>query len=190
MGAYTFVVVFRRVRLNLRLITPYRVTFLHETNRAMGDRMKVMGVRVGPKHTRVAVVGRERGECTLLSTDAATRLTYPADLSSPDEKMFWLYREMARLHHEHPDLVKVCIKTNEYTQTDTKGKRESAYLEAAIMLYCRQQNIPVSVSVYGSLGTRRADVMCHAERRVGRTAMYWNQQMADAVVVAWNGART
>ena len=151
--------------------------------------MKVMGVRVGPQLTRVAVIARDCGEYALLSSDSETRLTYPADLSLPDEKMFWLYREMKRLCHEHQDLGRVCIKTNEYTQTDTKSKRESAYLEAAVMLLCRQADIPVTVYIYASLGTRRNLVKAHAEQRVGRTGKYWDEQMADAVVVAWNGAR-
>lgn len=149
--------------------------------------MKVLGIRVGPKRTRVAIVGHDGSAHTLLNSDTESRLAYPADLSGPDVKVLWLYQEMERLQHEHPDVAKVCIKTNEYTQTDSKSKRESAYLEAAIMLFCRQRSIPVAVNIYASLGTRRAQVKEHAELRVGRTAKYWDTQMADAVIVAWKG---
>lgn len=149
--------------------------------------MKIMGVRVGPKRTRVAIVEREGAAYSLLNSDTESRLTYPADLSRPDDKVLWLYREMRRLHHEHPDVAKVCIKTNEYTATDSKSKRESAYLEAATMLYWRQESIPVAVNIYASLGTRSADVKARAEQHVGRTEKYWDTQMADAIIAAWKG---
>lgn len=151
--------------------------------------MKIMGVRVGPRRTRVAIVGREGATHTLLNSDTESRLTYPADLPELDQKLLWLYREMERLHHEHPDITKICIKTNEYTATDSKSKRESAYFEAATMLYWRQQSIPVTLNVYASLGTRSLDVKAHAEQRVGRTEKYWDTQMADAVIAAWKGSR-
>ena len=151
--------------------------------------MKVIGVRVGPKATRVAIVGEEEGALVLLNSDIESRLIYPVDLSAPEEKVFWLYREMERLHREYPNLARVGIKTNEYTVMDSKAKRESAYFEGAIMLYWRQKSIPVFVRTYASLGTRGADVRADAEQRVGRTARYWNKQMADAVIIAWRGLR-
>ena len=151
--------------------------------------MKVMGVRVGPKKTRVAIVGQEGTTHTILNSDTESRLTYPADLPEPGQRMLWLYREMERLRHEHPDIAKICIKTNEYTATDSKSKRESAYFEAVTILYWWQNSIPVAVYVYASLGTRSTDVRAHAEQRVGRTEKYWDTQMADAVIAAWNGLR-
>ena len=108
-------------------------------------------------------------------------------MSLPDEKVEWLYRELDRVFHEHQDIIKVCIKTNEYTQSDSKAKRESAYLEGSVLLFCRHNNIPVSVKIYASLATRSADVKRHAEQRVGRTEKYWDTKMADAVVAAWRG---
>ncbi|MGQ4878876.1 hypothetical protein ACOJCM_09945 [Billgrantia sp. LNSP4103-1] len=152
--------------------------------------MKVLGIRVDPKRTRYALVDYDGTNCTLLNADAESRLLYPANVSEPDGKVDWLYREMERVFHENQDIEKVCIKTNEYTQSDSKSKRESAYLEGAVLLFCRQKHLPVTVKIYASLGTRSADVKNHAEQRVGRTASYWDNKMADAVIAAWNGART
>ena len=151
--------------------------------------MKVIGIRVGPKGTRVAIVGQEEGTLALLNSNSESRLIYPADLSGPQEKVLWLFREMERLHREHPDVSRVCIKTNEFTPTDNKSKRETAYLEAVTMLCWRQKSIPVFLNLYASLGTRSADVKGHAEKRVGRTTKHWDKQMADAVIAAWKGLR-
>lgn len=149
--------------------------------------MKVIGIRIDPQKTRYALVERDGASFTLLNADDESRLQYPANVSNSDEKVEWLYRELGRVFQTHPDIQKVCIKTNEYTQSDSKSKRESAYLEGVVLLFCRQKGIPVDVKIYASLGTRSADVRDDAERRVGRTTRYWDTKMADAVVAAWKG---
>lgn len=151
--------------------------------------MKVLGIRVDPQKTRYALVEYDGTVFTLLNASTESRLSYPADVSEPDEKVDWLYRELERVLHENPDIEKVCLKTNEYTQSDNKAKRESAYLEGAVLLFCRQKGLPVTVKIYASLATRSADVKHHAEQRIGRTTKYWDTKMADAVIAAWNGAR-
>jgi Holliday junction resolvasome RuvABC endonuclease subunit len=151
--------------------------------------MKVLGIRVDPQKTRYALIDYDGNVFTLLNANTESRLLYPANVSEPDEKVDWLYRELERVLHAHQDIEKVCIKTNEYTQSDSKSKRESAYLEGAVLLFCRRNNIPVTVKIYASLSTRSADVRGHAEQRVGRTAKYWDSKMADAVIAAWHGAR-
>lgn len=151
--------------------------------------MKVLGIRVDPKKTRYALIDYDGNDFTLLNADTESRLLYPANVSAPDEKVDWLYQELERVLHEHQDIEKVCIKTNEYTQSDSKSKRESAYLEGTVLLFCRRKNIPVTVKIYASLSTRGADIKNHAEQRVGRTAKYWDTKMADAVIAAWHGAR-
>lgn len=151
--------------------------------------MKILGIRVDPQKTRYAIVNYDGDDLTLANSDTETRLPFPVAVTTPDEKVEWLYRELQRLFHEHRDIDKVCIKTNEYTQLDKKTKRESAYLEGIILLFCRQQNVPVTIKIYASLNTRSTTVKEDAERRVGRTPKYWDTKMADAIVAAWDGAR-
>lgn len=151
--------------------------------------MLVLGIRVDPQKTRYALLDYDGNNFTLVNADAESRLSYPGNVSKSDEKVDWLYKELECILHENQGIQKVCVKTNEYTQSDSKAKRESAYLEGAILLFCRQKNIPVTVKIYASLATKSADVKNHAEQRVGRTAKYWDSKMADAVIAAWNGAR-
>ena len=51
------------------------------------------------------------------------------------DKVYWLYRELQRILHEHPDIERVGVKTNEYTPIDNRAKRESAYLEGVVLLF-------------------------------------------------------
>ncbi|WLQ16151.1 hypothetical protein O5O45_09515 [Hahella aquimaris] len=151
--------------------------------------MKVLGIRVDPQRTRYALVEYDGNNFTLLNSNSESRLVYPADISEPEDKVEWLYHELGRVFHSHQGVETVCVKTNEYTQNDSKSKRESAYLEGAVLLFCKSKNVPVTVKIYGSLATRSADVRKHAEERVGRTTKYWDNKMADAVIAAWQGAR-
>ncbi len=152
--------------------------------------MKVLGIRVDPKKTRVALVEYDGQSFKLLGSDAESRLVYPPDLDETAEKIEWLFRELERLYHENPGIEKICIKTNEYTQSDNKSKRESAQIEGSVLLFARIKGLSVSSKTYASLSTRGPDVQTHAENRVGRTAKYWDSKMADAIIAAWNGART
>lgn len=152
--------------------------------------MKVLGFRADPSGPRYAIVGNDGATFTLENVDGETRLSYPASVATAAEKAGWLYREIERVFRDNPGLAKVVIKTNEYTQSDSKAKRESAYAEAMLLLYCMQHQVPVEIKIYTSLGTKSGDVKAHAEARVGRTSKYWDAKMADAVVAGWSGARS
>jgi len=152
--------------------------------------MKVLGFRADPSGPRYALVVNDGTTICLANADGETRLSYPANVASSAMKANWLYREIERIFRDHTDIARVVIKTNEYTQSDTKAKRESAYAEAILLLYCAQHNVPVEVKIYTSLGTKSGDVKAHAEARVGRTSKYWDAKMADAVVAGWSGARS
>jgi hypothetical protein len=152
--------------------------------------MKVLGFRADPSTPRYALVQNDGAALVLTNAQGETRLSYPANIASAAEKTGWLYREIERIFRDNPGIARVVIKTNEYTQSDSKAKRESAYAEAMLLLYCAQHQVPVDVKIYASLGTNSGSVKEHAEARVGRTAKYWDAKMADAVVAAWSQART
>lgn len=68
--------------------------------------------------------------------------------------------------------------------------REAAYLDGTVILIASQKTIPlpVSVKVYKGIkrGVNRTTVKEFAQSNVGSTTKYWNEQMADAVAVAFS----
>jgi hypothetical protein len=152
--------------------------------------MKVLGFRADPTGPRYAIVVSDGKAFCLANADGETRLSYPAGVTSPSDKSDWLYREIERIFREHSDIARVVIKTNEYTKLDSKAKRESAYAEAMLLLYCAQQRVKVEIKIYTSLATNSSEVKADAEVRVGRTAKYWDPKMADAVVAGWSGVKS
>lgn len=153
------------------------------------DRMKVLGFRADPVSARYAIVAFDGSTFVLQNANSESKLAYPADVEEAAKKVLWLYREIERIFHASPDIEAVAIKTNEYGLIEKAAMRESSYIEAALLLFCEQRQIPVSVKTYTSLSTRSADVKTHAEQRVGRTTKYWDIKMADAIIVAWWRAR-
>lgn len=152
--------------------------------------MKFLGIRVGPSQTRVAIVGIIDARLSLLNSAIESRIVYPADVTLLEDKLMWLYLEMKSLSQSHPEISKVCFKTNEYTGTENKSKRLSAYLEAVTIFYWKEISTPVEIVTYSKIGSRSNEVKNHAELRVGRTEKYWNNQMADAVLAAWHISRS
>ncbi len=153
--------------------------------------MKVLGFRGDPKAPRYAVVSEDNGVVALENASSDTKLLVPASISedADAERLNWIYREILRIFDDHPGIVKVMIKQNEFTQQDTKAKRRSAYNDAAVVLACAHRDIPVEVKIYASMGATKVKSKELAESRVGKTDKYWDDKMADAVNAAWWGLR-
>ncbi len=152
--------------------------------------MIILGFRADPSQPRYSLVRKDGDALVLANADGETRLCYPANVTSPADKTLWMFREIERIFRDNSDISRVVIKTNEFTQSENKAKRESAYAEAMLLLYCAQHQIPVDLKIYSSLSTNSKSVKEHAEQRIGRTTKYWDAKMADAVVAAWSQARS
>ncbi|ARJ65662.1 hypothetical protein WV31_08340 [Magnetospirillum sp. ME-1] len=151
--------------------------------------MKVLGFRGDPKAPRYAVVSEDNGIFTLENATSDSKLPVPASIGdeADAERLDWMYREVLAIIDAHPDIAKVVIKQNEFTQQDTKAKRRSAYNDAAVILASAHRNLPVEIKIYSSMATTSSDTKRHGEARVGKTDKYWDNKMADAVNAAWWG---
>ena len=151
--------------------------------------MRVLGIRVSPTETRYAVVERDDDDFEFVNRDGENRLVYPVAASGVEAKLAWLYDEIARILRGDGSIEQVCIKTPEYVRAENGSHRDGIRLEAAVMLAAAQAGKPVCSRLYSQLGTRRISVKEHAAQRVAAASVRWNEQMADAVVVAWSLAR-
>ena len=75
---------------------------------------------------------------------------------------------------------------SEYARSETKTTRLASYLEAAVLLAAKDAHKPVYSKLYSQIGATRSTVKERAEVSVGSTTKHWNEQMADAVMVAWS----
>lgn len=146
--------------------------------------MKVLGVRTAPKQLRFALLEVDRKTITFLNQDAENLIKVPAGVAEVQDIVHWQKSEMDRILRQNPDIDLVAIKTSEYSRSDTKSTRLASYLDAAVLLAAKDAHIPVCTRLYSQIGAKRADVKERAESRVGATSKYWNEQIADAIMVA------
>lgn len=148
--------------------------------------MTTLGFRSDPKQPRYAIVSKTKANTVeLMNADEESKLVFPADTDTDEQKIGWLYNELDRLFHKHPHIEKVVIKKGEFTAGDNKAKRLASYQEATVLLFCELKGVPVANKIYASLSTNSKQVKDHAEARVGKTSKYWDAKMADAVIAAW-----
>ena len=151
---------------------------------------KFLGIRTSPSEVRYAILenSADRGVIFVNAT-SENKLQYPASLTTTPEKLRWLKGEMDRIFRQVPDIEQTILKTNEYTGTETKSKRESSYADAVCILAAYEHQIPVVCKLYTQIGSTSQESMGHAESRVGRIDKYWNKQIADAILAAHSAMR-
>ena len=148
--------------------------------------MKILGFRSTPKLVRFALVDWDGTKATLLNASSDNRLVYPAGSKAIEQHLLWLWAEIDRILYQHSDVSKVVVKVSEYGKSESKSSRATAYSDALILLACAKANIPVRTKVYASLKTKSANVLSFANMNVGKTSVYWDKPMADAVAAAWS----
>lgn len=147
--------------------------------------MTVLGIRTSTTVVKFAVVDRAVASFTFVNVDTESALKFPAECRKTHEKLHWLRQELLRILRQYPQVARVALKCNEYASGRESGSsRESAYLDAVVMLVAGERNLEFDSKLYISIGTRRKDVKEFAENKVGRTTSGWDEQMADAVAVA------
>lgn len=151
---------------------------------------KILGIRTSPSEIRYAVLEKSSdGIVSFANRGGETKLQYPASHTTTSEKLKWLKGELDRIFRQIPDIEQMIIKTNEFSGTENKSKRESSYADAICILAAAEHQVPVSCKLYSQIGTTSKTAMNNAEKRVGRTEKYWNKQIADAVLVAYSAVR-
>lgn len=147
--------------------------------------MKILGIRTAPKQLRFALIGVSGKTLSLLNHDSENLIKVPAGIIENEDVVHWQKSEVDRILRQNLDIAFVAMKTSEYARNDTKATRLASYLDAAVLLAAKDAHKPVYSKLYSQIGATRATVKERAEARVGTTSKYWNEQMADAIMVAW-----
>lgn len=149
--------------------------------------MQLLGIRTSPKSIRYAVLDFEGQEVIFLNADTENKIDFPAEIQTSEKKVRWLFDEFQRILRIYPEVKCVTIKTNEFTPGRESGSsREAAYLDGTILLASELNQKTVVTKLYKTMNTKRNDVKELAEQKVGRSSLYWDVQIADAVIAAWS----
>lgn len=150
----------------------------------------VLGLRASSKEIRYAILEKDSsGKIIFVNRTHEHRLQYPTHLDTIEDKLKWVKSEVDRILRQNTAIKQVAIKMSEYAGTENAAKRETTYVDAILLLCAAEHNLPVSRRLYSQLCSSRAHAKEHAEIRVGKTEHYWNDTMADAILVAYREIR-
>lgn len=147
--------------------------------------MKVLGIRTAPKQLRFALLDIDGTEVDFLNQNSENLIKVPAGVTEVEDIVHWQKSEIDRILRQNRDIELIAIKTNEYARSDTKSTRLASYLDAVVLLAAKEAHIPVCTRLYSQIGAKRTNIKERAADRIGATDKYWNEQIADAVMVAW-----
>lgn len=151
--------------------------------------MKILGIRTAPQQIRYAMIGIDGNTCTFLNAYSENSLKLPATITSNETQLKWVKDELSRIIRQNTDITKIALKVPEFAGSKTSTSRLGDYLDAIVLLTAAESGIPIITKLYNQMATKRADVKRHAEERIGKTSTGWNDQMADAVAVAWTARK-
>lgn len=150
--------------------------------------MSVLGLRASAQEIRFALLEKsDKGDILFLNKDDENRLKYPVSADKIEEKLCWVKSEIDRILRKNPNVEKILIKSNEFNGKENTAKRETAYVDAIFLLCAKEHNIPVEKKLYSQIGASANNTKEVAEQRVGKTEKYWNNGIADAILVAYKG---
>ena len=150
--------------------------------------MVILGMRTSPQEIRYAILDiQQDGSAKLLNGESENRLKFPAAHNTIEKKLWWFYQELERIVRQNASIEKIMIKSNEFTGKDSNATRAASYIDGVIYTYAGKMDIPTDTKTYRAIQTRRNEVKEFAEKNVGKTKTNWNEQMADAVAVAYVG---
>lgn len=151
--------------------------------------MMVIGLRASAQEIRYAVLDNDtNGNVVFVNKDLENRIKYPATIDRVEDKLHWVKSEVDRILRVNPAIERIYIKTNEYG-TETSAKRETTYIDSIFLLSAKEHNIPVEKKLNSQIASTANKAKEYAENRVGRTDKYWNNTMADAILVAYWGLK-
>ena len=150
--------------------------------------MSIMGLRASAQEIRFAILERSLdGTIIFVNKDEENRLKYPATIENIEDRLYWVKSEVDRILRINPKITKILIKTNEFSGTENAAKRETTYMDAMFLLSAKENGISVEKKLNSQIASSSAKAKEYAEKRVGKTDKYWNNTMADAILVAYRG---
>lgn len=151
--------------------------------------MSIIGLRASAQEIRYAILDTDdSGNVMFANRDSENRIKYPATIEKVEDKLQWVKSEIDRILRVNPAIERIYIKTNEYG-IETAAKRETTYIDSIFLLSAKEHNIPVEKKLNSQIASTASKAKEYAESRVGRTDKYWNNTMADAILVAYWGLK-
>jgi len=147
--------------------------------------MKLIGFRNSTTSLRYAVLEIEGDRAEFSNSSNEHCIKYPKELEESGEKLEWLFDEVHRILRKYTDAACCAIKVSEYGRAEKKASRFTSYADAITILACKKAGMHIAEYVYSQLPVSSTSVKNYSEDLAGKSDKYWDNQIADAIAVAY-----
>ena len=149
--------------------------------------MKVLGIRNYSKGMRFCILTKDevRGQIEFLNLNKENKINRPQGYEGKDLYL-WYQTEIERILDTNDGIDAVAIKQNENSVQSCYGKlKDVMFFDCIASMSAFHRGLEVESFVYNQLGVSSKTVKEQAEAIIGgKTNKYWDEKLADAIIVA------
>lgn len=149
--------------------------------------MKVLGIRNSSNGMRFCILKKEDvgGPIEFLNKDKESKINKPQGYEGKD-LYIWYQSEIERILDTNEGIEAVAIKQNENNVQSCYSKlKDVMFFDCIASMSAFHRDLKVDTFVYNQLSVSSKTVKDYAEKIVGcKTNKYWDEKIADAIVVA------
>lgn len=148
--------------------------------------MKILGLRNFSDGIRYCILELKENTITCVNKDTEHKICKPKGIQGK-ELYKWYNNEIKRILDTNQDISAVAIKQNENSVLSCYGKlKDIMFFDCIASMVSYEHNLDVSSFVYNQLGVSSKTVKECAENILGgKLSRYWDEKIADAIVVAY-----
>lgn len=147
--------------------------------------MKILGLRNSSKGTRYCILEKVDDGIIFVNKNTETKINKPRGYAEK-ELYLWYQNEIRRILDTNKDIAAVAIKQNENSARSCYKKlKEVMFFDCIASMAVYERDLELKSFVYNQLGASTETVKERAEVIVGeKLNKYWDEKIADAIVVA------
>lgn len=150
--------------------------------------MKVLGIRNYSKGIRFCILTKDDtcGQIEFLNLNKENKINRPQGYEGK-ELYLWYQTEIERILDTNVGIEAVAIKQNENSVQSCYGKlKDVMFFDCIASMSAFHRGLEVESYVYNQLGVSSKTVKEQAETLIGgRPNKYWDDKLADAIIVAY-----
>lgn len=147
--------------------------------------MKVLGLRNYSKGIRSCILEKVGDRICFVNKNTETKINKPCGYDGK-ELYLWYKNEIKRILDTNQGVTAVAIKQNENSVSSCYKKlKDVMFFDCIASMAVYEQNLEMKSFVYNQLGLSSKTVKQQGETIVGeKLNKYWDEKIADAIVVA------
>jgi len=146
--------------------------------------MKVIGIRNSPTKIRFCILEGDSIKYNFINYDIENKIDLPKSIKTDFEIYKWTKSEFNRIFDKYGPFDHLAIKQNENVPTRYSSVKPVMFFDCIAIMVAIENNTSFSSHLYTSLGTKSKEVVEYVSRKVVKSSINWDNQIAYAIAAA------